>query len=298
MKSTKNFILAYLLGLLTLNITIAVAALLAAYTNVAVTMVGAIMTALVCIVASIRSHRATAAQRGAVMLAACVALGPSAICSTNIYDYFYAQRGEILKGVSLAEAVNSDDGRIFYLTNGIVMRDYEGTHIWTGNSHNNRTIRTFYRAAPIVADTFVDTSTMRFDTSTVTVKAWAVRSSAHNDASVLVDVPGTDTVTATGTDADGRVYTMAAIRAGRNIKDHRIAIAASLLGCGITTTETPLILELFASPEEALAGYLADALLACQYFNMGWVAGYPLLSVIAALVMLRKRRKASVADRA
>lgn len=295
MKSFAGFVQAFLVGLLTVNVVIGAAVLAAAYTNIVVTVIVSIIAALVCIVASFVSKLSSPRIRGAVMLAACIGMGPAAICSTNIFDYCYARRGDVIKSVSLAEAAACDNGRIFYLTNGIVLRDYEGTHIRSDNSHRNRPVRTFYRASPIVEDKYVDQETMRFDKSGVKVLAWAVRGSSRNDASVLVEVPGTDTVTARGKDSDGAVYAMTAIRAGRDLKEYGKAIADSVVSCGVTTTEDPLIVQLYADPEETLAGYLQSAMLACKVFNLVWLIGYPLLAIVSALVALKKRRRGEAA---
>lgn len=136
------------LNFMVLNGILAVSALIAAHLSWMLGVIIAILLGLVVITISFLHREASFSWT------ALIAVVAGLICGMSILNYYDVKDREIVKGISLADAVNYPEAGGYYFTGGKVRMDLVGSYVKRSKSTNRSSTVSYYYAAPVVGETW------------------------------------------------------------------------------------------------------------------------------------------------
>ncbi len=228
------------LSFVVLNGIVAVSALIAAYLSWVLAVLIAILLGLVVITISFL-YRELSFSWTALM-----AVVAALICGMSIMNYYDVKDREIVKGVSLADAVNYPEAGGYYFTGGVVRTDLVGTYVRRSSSTSRSSTVSYYYAAPVVGEGWVPGEV---------VTVWAVH--CVSEPKELWGQP-----------------LRAGVRPDAIFREElAMAVEAAVNSHGLRSHSKAVMIEWTASPGAAVGAYLDEFKLNVLVFNIIWLVG-------------------------
>ena len=201
----------------------------------------------------------------AVAIASIAAMAAAILGSLSITAYRDAARGEILRDVSVTDAVNHPTASGFYFNDAVVKTSCQGRYESSPTSRRSSARGQSYYAVPVVsADGESDTE----------VAVWAVcgeLQACHKSWDSPLN---------------------AGLRVSPPFDSFIEATKAAQERCGLTSHPNAVLIEWVASPEEATSQKLEDYWFAVKFWNIAWLV--TAVGIAAVTGFLRRKKGEAV----